>query len=211
MKRKPATWTLWDYGVSIAPIFYMMGNPAGIEYYKKLKAELEERASKNIPAILPDGERFRIMWDGWLPWAFLGIFIRKLIPNGVIPICGRYPWEFFPHPEMIDPDADDIIENWVHQWYGGQNIMWHDFPGGALELIEELIEDYSIDGIIFFTSKTCRAWLAHPDLMHIAERKFGIPGVLIDADMVDSRMVSEAQIDSRLQAFIERMDAMKRR
>jgi len=210
LKNKPATWTLWDYGVSIAPIFYMMGSPESLTYYKKLRDELAERATKNIPAILPDGERFRIMWDGWLPWAFLGIFIRKLIPLGAVPICGRYPWEFFPHPELIDPDADDIIENWVHQWYSDEMIMWHDGPEGGLELIGELIKDYSIDGVIFFTSRTCRVWLAHPDLMDLVERRYGVPGCLIDADMIDSRMVSEAQIETRLQALIERMEVMKR-
>jgi len=210
LKKSPAMWTLWDYGVSIAPIFYMMGNPIGIDYYKKLLAELKERDEKNIYALGPDGEKFRIMWDGWLPWGFLGIFIRKFIPYGVVPICGRYPWEFFPHPEKIDPDADDIIENWIKQWYSDEEIMWHNSPRGGTEFIGDLIEEYSIDGVIYYTSKTCRAFQAHLDIKNIIERKYGIPGVVIDADMIDKRMVSEKQVDTRLEAFIERMDALKR-
>ncbi|MHC1587489.1 MAG: 2-hydroxyacyl-CoA dehydratase, partial [Candidatus Syntropharchaeia archaeon] len=93
-KKKPSPWSLWDYGVSIAPVFYMMGKPESITYYKHLRDELRERTEKGIPAILPDGEKYRIYWDGWLPWAFLGRFIRKFIQYGALPICGRYPWEF---------------------------------------------------------------------------------------------------------------------
>jgi benzoyl-CoA reductase/2-hydroxyglutaryl-CoA dehydratase subunit BcrC/BadD/HgdB len=210
-KKKPTPWTLWDYGVSIAPIFYMMGKPIAISYYKQLKEELAQRASKNIPAILPDGEKYRLMWDGWLPWAFLGRVIRKLAPYGAVPICGRYPWEFFPHPEKIDPDAGDIIRNWVQQWYSQEELMYHDGPEGGLEHIGELIEDYSIDGVIFWGSRTCRLWIAQYDLAGLIERKYGVPCVVIDADMTDSRYFSDAQIDTRLEAFFERIDAMRRR
>ena len=82
----------------------MMGDPAGIPFYERLLKELQERKEKGIPAIAPDGEKYRLYWDGWIPWAFLGKFIRKLTPYGVLPICGRYPWEFFQNPEKIDPE-----------------------------------------------------------------------------------------------------------
>ena len=76
------------------------GEAGNRPYYKALLCELKERAEKKIPAILPDGEKYRLYWDGWLPWAFLGMFIRKFVSYGAVPICGRYPWEFFPHPEL---------------------------------------------------------------------------------------------------------------
>jgi len=210
-KKKPTPWTLWDYGVSLAPVIYMMGKPEGVTYYQKLKAELAERAAKNIPALSPDGEKYRLMWDGWLPWAFLGRIIRKLVRYGALPICGRYPWEFFPHPEAFDPEAEDIIYDLVKQWYSGQEILWHDGPEGAVELNGKLIEEYSIDGIIFFTSKTCRLWMGQQDMMTAIERKYGVPGIIIEGDMVDSRMISDAQIDTRLQALFERIDGIRKR
>ena len=42
------------------------------------------------------------------------------------------------------------------------------------------------------------------------EKKNGIPGVVIDGDMVDSRMISDAQIDTRLEALAEMMAARKK-
>ena len=211
-KRKPSPWTLWDYGVSIAPVFYAMGKPESLDYYQNLLKQLEDRVENNIPAIHPDGEKYRLYWDGWLPWSFLGKFIRMMIPYGAIPIAGRYPWEFFPHPEDIDTEADDIIHEWIRLIFSSPNTLsYHDGPWGGQEHIEDLIETYSIDGMLFFSSKTCRMWnLGQQEIIDNIEKKYGIPGVVIDGDMIDSTMVAEDQIRTRIEALLETIDARKR-
>ena len=210
-KDIPSRWTLWDYGVSIAPVFYMMGNPIGITYYEKLLKELQERREKNIPAVAPDGEQYRLYWDGWLPWAFLGKFMRKFIPNGAICLCGRYPWEFFPHPELIDPE--NPVECWTDLYYGQESHLVYSFsPHGTVDLIGELIEDYSLDGLVMFSSKTCRAMnIAQLDVVDAIEKKYGVPGVIIEGDMVDPAMISDSQIETRLQALFEMIDGRRKR
>ena len=208
-KTKPSTWTLWDYGVSIAPVFYMMGDPIGIAYYEKLLKELQERKEKGIPAIAPDGENYRLLWDGWLPWAFLGKFMRKFIRNGAAVLCGRYPWEFFPHPEEIDPEHP--VETWADLYYGPESSIVHSFsPEGTIDLISELIEDYSLDGMIMFSSKTCRVMnLSQMEVIDVINKKYGIPGVVVEGDMVDAAMISDAQIENRLEALFEMIDSRR--
>ena len=210
LKTKPATWTLWDYGVSIAPLFYMMGNPEGIKYYEKLLKELQERKEKGIPAIAPEGEKYRLYWDGWLPWAFLGKFMRKFTSRGAVCLCGRYPWEFFPHPELIDPEHP--VETWANLYYGaGSHLNYNFSPKGAIDLIGELIEDYSIDGLIMFSSKSCRLMnLSQPDIIDALDKKYGVPGVVIEGDMIDSAMISDSQIVTRLDALYEIIDSRRR-
>jgi len=211
-KRKPALWTLWDYGVSIAPIFYAMGKPESHQYFVNLLAQLEERAAKNIPAVHPDGEKYRLYWDGWLPWAFLGKFLRLMVPHGAIPISGRYPWEFFPYPEDINPEADDIIHEWIRLLYTSPNTLgYHDGPWGGEGHVEKLIQEYSVDGMLFFSSKTCRLWnLGQQEIINKIERKYGIPGIVIEGDMVDSSMVSEDQLRTRIEALLETIDARRK-
>jgi benzoyl-CoA reductase subunit B len=207
-KKTPSPWTLWDYGVSIAPVFYLMGNPETIPYYEKLKAELAERAEQNVGAVEP--EKYRLYWDGWLPWGFLGKFIRKMAPFGAVPLVGRYPWEFFPHPERIEPYPDPV-RTFVKQVYSDGGLARANLPALALPEICKWIETYSIDGLIMFSSKTCRMWnMGHPDTIDEIERRYGIPGVVIEADMVDSRMLSEAQIDTRLSALFEMIETRKK-
>jgi len=208
-KTKPTTWTLWDYGVSIAPVFYLMGNPVGVKYYKKLLKELSERKKKGIPAIGPDGEKYRLYWDGWLPWAFLGKFMRKFTPYGAVCLCGKYPWEFFPHPELIDPEHP--VETWADLYYGQEKGLMYNFsPKGTIELIGELIEDYSLDGMVMFSSKTCRVMnLSHHEIIDVLEKKYGVPGVIIEGDMIDSSMISDSQIETRLEALYEMIDSRR--
>jgi benzoyl-CoA reductase subunit B len=208
-KVKPSPWTLWDYGVSIAPVFYLMGKPETIPYYEKLKAELAARAESNVSSLLPE-EKFRIYWDGWLPWGFLGKFSRKFTNLGIVPIAGRYPWEFFPHPEKIEPEPDPV-KTFVKQVYSNGGLARNNLPNLALPEIHKWVEEYKIDGVIMFSSKTCRMWnLGHPDMIDAIEKKNGIPGVVIEADMVDSRMFSDGQIDTRLGALAEMMEARKK-
>jgi len=207
-KRVPTPWTLWDYGVSIAPVFYMMGKPEAVPYYKKLKAELAERAEKKIAAVEP--EKFRVFWDGWLPWAFLGKFSRKMTGLGMVPIVGRYPWEFFPHPETIDTEGDPV-KSYARQAYTYGGLSGRNMPNMSLDKVHEWIEEYKIDGVILFSSKSCRIWnLGHHDFAAAIEKKHGIPSVIIDGDMIDERMISNAQIDTRLEALAEMMAARKK-
>ena len=131
LAAKPAVWTLWYYAVSMAPVIYMMGDPAGIPYYEKLLKELQERKEKGIFALAPDGEKYRIYWDGWIPWAFLGKFMRKFTPAGAVCLCGRYPWEMFPYPEKLDPD--NPVEAAVDWLYGEDyGMAYHMSPKGAI-------------------------------------------------------------------------------
>ena len=209
-KTKPVHWTLWDYAVSMAPVIYMMGDPAGIPFYERLLKELQERKEKGIPALAPEGEKYRIYWDGWIPWAFLGKFMRKFTPNGAVCLCGRYPWEMFPHPELLDPEHPlETISDWMYGEKGLANKM---APKGSIEFVSGLVEDYSIDGLVMFSSKSCRMWnLSQRDVIDTLDKKYGIPGVIIEGDMLDPQMISDSQIDTRLQALFETIDGRRRR
>ena len=206
-EQVPSPWTLWDWGISIAPVFYLMGQPKSVDYFRQLKAELQQRTEKGIGGIHPE-ERFRVYWDGWVPWSFLGPISRKLLTFGANPIVGKYPWEFFPHPEEMDPS--NPIDTIVKQWYTYMMSV-KSSPEFALPFIEDCVEKYHLDGLIMYASRTCRLWnLGEQDIIDEIERKYGIPGVILEADMIDDKFFSEAQIDTRLQAFFEMMEARKR-
>ena len=135
-KKVPSPWTLWDYGVSLAPVIYLMGNPKSIPYYEKLKAELEERSKNNISAIVPE-EKHRVFWDGWLPWGFLGHFSRKITSYGANPISGRYPWEMFPRPDLIEPEPDPV-KTYVKALYSG-GMLGNNMAKPGLSLVSEIL------------------------------------------------------------------------
>lgn len=213
LKKKPANWTLWDYGVSMAPVAYAMGNPAGLAYYKNLLQQLEDRDKNNITSITPGGEKYRLYWDGWLPWGFLGPVIRIMYKHGAIPVCGRYPSEFAPHPEDINPEADDLIYEWLRLRLEPPNeVGRHGSPWGAEEYIPELVKEYQVDGLLFFSSKTCRFWnIGQQEIINHVDKTLGVPGMVIEGDMVDPSMFSEEQIRTRIEALLETIDARRSR
>ena len=205
-KKIPSPWTLWDYGVSLAPLIYLMGKPETVPYYEKLKAELEDRVKNNISAMFPK-ENYRVFWDGWLPWGFMGYFIRKLAKYGANPVSGRYPWEMFPRPDLIEPEPDPV-HTFVKALYTG-GMLSNNMGKPGIALIDDLVQEYQVDGIISFTAKSCRIWKGQMTMMSKMERKYGLPGITIEADMADAKMFSDAQIDTRLNAFFEVLEARK--
>ena len=73
-----------------------------------------------------------------------------------------------------------------------------------------MCEEYAIDGMICLASRTCRAF-GHTQLELIdgVSKELSIPAVVIDADHTDITYYSDAQVDTRLQALIETIEARK--
>lgn len=204
MTNIPSPWSFIDLAVSIAPVQYAIANQAPVEYFEKLKKELEERVSQKIGACEP--ERFRLYWDGFAPWSFLGVFSRKLAAWGGTLLVGRYPWAMWAWPDELDPEdplhslAADIVKS---RYYFRT-------PSRTVDFIVDSIKKYSLDGAIMQQLRTCRMWgIAQMDMVDEIERRTGKPCAIIEMDMVDPEFFSEAQINTRLQATFEIMEARK--
>jgi len=67
-----------------------------------------------------------------------------------------------------------------------------------------MIEPYNIDGVVYHPIKSCRTvstGLADGRRALMAEK--GISTLFIESDMMDKRVVSEAQLKNRADAFFE--------
>ena len=68
----------------------------------------------------------------------------------------------------------------------------------------ELIKDYDLDGFIMFSVRSCKRYsLGQLVSKELVTRETGVPGVVIEGDMVDSRLFNEAQIQTRIDALLE--------
>ena len=106
---------------------------------------------------------------------------------------------------------DMCLLDTISEWMYGEHGLAINMPGkGSAEFISKLVEQYSIDGLVMFSSKSCRMWnLSQLDVIDLLEKKHGIPGVVIEADMIDPAMISDSQIDTRLQALFEIIDGRR--
>src|ERR1700736_3133019 len=65
-RTKPAPATYWDWIASIAPINFLPGNQALVDYFSGVKAEIEQRLQEGVAA-LPN-ERYRLALDRIMNW-----------------------------------------------------------------------------------------------------------------------------------------------
>ncbi len=77
-------------------------------------------------------------------------------------------------------------------------------------MIRDSLEEFGIDGVVFHPIKSCRTvstGLADGRRALMEER--GTPSLFIESDMMDRRVVSEAQIKNRVDAFFEGLNSRK--
>ncbi|HEY6109905.1 MAG TPA: 2-hydroxyacyl-CoA dehydratase family protein, partial [Gemmatimonadales bacterium] len=72
------------------------------------------------------------------------------------------------------------------------------------QALVKMIDDYAVDGVVFHPIKSCRTvstGLADTRRALMAVRD--IPSLFVESDMMDKRVVSEAQMKNRIDAFFE--------
>ena len=73
-----------------------------------------------------------------------------------------------------------------------------------LDRITDLIKVFDVDGMVMHSNRSCKPYsLGQYDLARNIKEETGVPVLLIEADMVDSRAYAEAQIKTRIEAFLE--------
>jgi len=73
-----------------------------------------------------------------------------------------------------------------------------------------MVGAYKVDGIVFHPIKSCRTTsTGQADTRRSLLQATDIPSLFIESDMMDKRVVSEAQLKNRIDAFFEGLNARK--
>jgi benzoyl-CoA reductase/2-hydroxyglutaryl-CoA dehydratase subunit BcrC/BadD/HgdB len=80
-----------------------------------------------------------------------------------------------------------------------------------IKYLAQLIEEFSLTGFIMHSNRSCKPYsVGMYRLQEELSKLTGKPGVVIEADQNDPRVYSDAQVETRLEAFIETMQASNR-
>ena len=200
----PTPATYWDWVASIAPINFLPGNQALVDYFAGVKAEIQQRIVDGVSAI--ENERNRVYFDGIMNWNKLGFLTRKFAEYNVAVVAGRYTHEsFWQEPQLID------VENPLRGM--AQHYLLCPLNHGLKNLQELLIrrlDEYAIDGIAFHSTRTCRA-MTNPQSMlaKAAERERGVKSFFFEGDVADASFYNDEMFDSRLEAMLEAIDVQR--
>jgi benzoyl-CoA reductase/2-hydroxyglutaryl-CoA dehydratase subunit BcrC/BadD/HgdB len=166
-----------------------------VTYYQQLKSDLAERVARKIGAI--PQEKYRLYWDNIPIWFKLRELSQKFASYNANLVTGVYPYTW----ALTDLDPKQPLESITRSM-----IYFVTNAGirGRADFITKLVQDYSLDGLVAQSSRSCRLMnMGQYDIMNLVTQRTGCPAVFIEGDMCDERVYSESEVDSKIDAFME--------
>jgi benzoyl-CoA reductase/2-hydroxyglutaryl-CoA dehydratase subunit BcrC/BadD/HgdB len=194
----PAPFSFFDATIHMGPAVVLRGSETAVSYYELLLNELEERTRNGVGAV--EGEKFRLYWEGMPIWGKLRDMSEFFIGLNTAVIASTYcnSWIF----EAFDP-ADPILS--MARAYTEIFIVRDE--NFKEEYIEDIINRFRLDGILFHDAKTCpnnsNNRYGMPERL---EKRLNIPTLTLNGDLNDLRCYSEEQAKTNIEAFIEQLE-----
>jgi len=193
LKHQPAPWGGRDlFSFSVNGLLF-----AGTEIKEQLNAAFARQMQHAITSGQLRPEKHRIYWFAWIPTYATNVFETLANSQVSIPLCEtfRIHWD--------EIDEDNPFEGLALK------CLRNPFVGAATrrtEGLEQIMDDYHLDGAILFATPACRQANAAYMLLRDAVRRCGRPFLMLDLDINDCRTYAPGQIRTRLDAFVELLE-----
>jgi benzoyl-CoA reductase subunit B len=209
-KNKPSPIDAYFGGIYyIGPIFgAFRGTDDAIDYYKFLRAEVEERVAAGQGPVTPDGdmgkEKYRLVVEGPPNYTHFRQFWKMFYDEGAVVVASSYTkvggvYDFgFRH----DPSKPiETLAEYCLGVYTNRNLPMR------IDMLANYIEDYDADGLLINSIKSCNSFSAGQLLiMREVEKRTGKPAAFIESDLVDPRYFSAANIKNRLESYFQMIE-----
>jgi benzoyl-CoA reductase/2-hydroxyglutaryl-CoA dehydratase subunit BcrC/BadD/HgdB len=196
-KNKPSPITVFDTFLLLGALVNLRGFRQAVSFYERLNAEIAERVGRKFSAV--GEEKYRLYFDNIPVWYKVGWFGRKFASYGACTVAAVYSWVWIRAFGQEDPARPlESIAETQFLLTTNQGTM------SRINLLNQICRDFSVDGLVMQVSRTCKVFI--PDQIGIMKRvqeETGLPGVIIEADMIDSRFFSEKEADSLIDSFME--------
>ena len=198
-KSIPAPLSFFDATIHMGPAVVLRGTEVAVDYYKVLLEELEGRAAAKDGAV--EDEKYRLYWEGMPIWGKLRSLAEFFIELKTAVIASTYcnSWIF------DDFDPDDPFLSMAKAYT--QIFIVRDEKYKE-KYIEDMVNEYKIDGLLFHDAKTCPNNSNNRYGMPLRlERKLESPTLTLNGDLNDLRCFSEEQAKTNIEAFIEQLES----
>ena len=196
-QARPSPLNAPDLFLSMAPIVVLRGSKDAVTYYQKLKAEVEERVAKGEGAILE--ERYRLLWDNIAIWYRLFRLFSLFTDAGACFVVDTYT-----NAWSASVDTEEPILGLARTYstvYINQSIQ------ARTDLMVDLVDRFGVDGMVFHSNRSCKPYsLGQYEMLEAVSRRTGVPGLVLEADMCDSRLYADEPVKNRIQAFLDLLE-----
>ncbi len=197
--HRPSPLTFFDGTIHMGPAVVLRGLPVANEYYRTLLRELSGRIESGVAAV--DGERHRLYWDGMPVWGRLREMAVQFLGLRTCVVASTYcsSWIF---------DALDPAEPYESMARAYTELFIVRDDEYKQQYIRRMSEQFHCDGIIWHDAKTCpnnsNNRYGMPERL---AKELGIPFVSFNGDLNDLRCLSDEQVKTQFEAFVEQLGA----
>ncbi len=199
--HKPSPMTSFDAFIHLAPIVTLRGTQECIDYYETLIAEMKQRVEEQIAAV--PGEEYRLGWDNIPIWFKLGALSKRLAQHHACLVAATYTGAWAVELSAKAPEAllRELAEVYTTVYINcGMKTR--------TKTITDMVEKYSLDGVVLHSNRSCKAYsFGQYDIAQVLQKEHGIPSLIIEGDMNDSRVYTDEQANNRIDAFMETLAA----
>ncbi|MAG58164.1 MAG: benzoyl-CoA reductase subunit B [Planctomycetes bacterium] len=206
-KHRPSPIDAYFGGVYyIGPIFTAFrGTREAEAYYRELREEVQERMRVGAGPITPEGplekERFRLVVEGPPNWTHFREFWRMFHEEGAVVVASTYTKVGGVYDRGFRHDPDRPFETLAEYCLGCYTNL--NLPTRT-DMISKYVEDYSADGFLINSIKSCNSFSAGQLLiLREVEERTGIPGAFVETDLVDPRYFSASNVKNRLESYFQ--------
>jgi benzoyl-CoA reductase subunit B len=210
-RARPAVYSaLTDGTVYLGVSNALRGTEAGARYFEELVEELEYKVNRGIGTVTE--ETYRLAFVGVPCYPIFRRFNEMFTDWGGQFVTSTYLWFASGGSNLgFQFDLDDPIASLATGTLLGvrdaMDTMFH-----QNRVLGTMIDAYALDGVVYHPIKSCRTvstGLADSRRCLMEERD--MPSLFLESDMMDQRVVSEAQMKNRADAFFEGLAARKAR
>jgi len=195
-RSRPAPWTAFDGFIHMIPIVTMRGTEACNEYYRVLKAELEQRARDGIGGV--KDERYRLLWDNLPVWFRMRDLSTLLADNGFAMVAATYTNAWAETATLMDTE-----DPWEGLAGAYSMVILNRDLAHRLDLIRNMAREYECEGVLFHSDRSCKPYSVGQLELKEALADEGIRALVLDADHADPRSYADGPAETRLRAFME--------
>jgi benzoyl-CoA reductase subunit B len=193
----------------IGPIFgAFRGTDDAIEYYRFLRAEVEERLAQGKGPVTPDGdmgkEKYRLVVEGPPNYTNFRQFWKMFYDEGAVVVASSYTKVGGVYDLGFRHDPDKPLETLAEYCLG---VYTNRSLPMRIDMLANYVKDYDADGLLINSIKSCNSFSAGQLLiMREVEKRTGKPAAFIESDLVDPRYFSAANIKNRLESYFQMIE-----
>ncbi len=211
-KNRPSVFNaLTDGTIFLGVANGFRGTKEGSDYFKQLVEEMAYKAEHQIGTLTED-EKYRLVFVGVPCYPIFRRFNELFTEWDGTFINSTYLWfasggtnQGFEY-DLSDPVAS-LAEGLLISVRDAMDSMFHQDI-----IIADMIDDFAVDGVIYHPIKSCRTVSTGlADGRQSLAKLRDIPSLFIESDMMDRRVVSEAQMKNRIDAFFEGLASRRQR